>query len=139
MKGEAADSLEPLMEKVPESQGEEEEEMETGKVALSVYLTYLRALSPLGIALSLVTLVLAYTCSAGADWWVSVWTDSDYRDTTDTTMAVSDITTAVSDTKAAINTTMRATNEYLTDLAIYGSLGLLQSTCFSTGTCSIES
>ena len=95
---EEAEVREPLLQHKIEP---EEEKLETGRVKLAVYMSYLTALGPWGCASILLTLAMTAGAEAATSWWVKVWTDS--------------------------NNSTEASH-YLTNLGYYGGLGLLQST-----------
>jgi ABC-type multidrug transport system fused ATPase/permease subunit len=105
---EQPDVTEPLLS---EQDTRAEEAMATGRVKLSVYLTYLRALGPRGCAASLLALLATMALTAGTDWWVKVWTDS--------SLSSGD------------------SSDYLVNLGVYGTLGLLQATAFCAYSVSI--
>ena len=97
-----SEPTEPLLKGKADDALCEDEGLETGRVKLSVYATYLRALGPWGCAASLLTLVLARASEAGSYWWLKIWTDSS-GNMTDTS------------------------SDYMENLGVYGGLGFLQA------------
>ena len=95
----------PLLTKTMEN--DQMEVAATGRVSSSVYLTYLSALGPGGCLITLVTLTLAMVAMAATNWWVKVWTDTPTNTTSSSKQTSS-----------------------MTNLSVYGGLGLVQSTMF---------
>ena len=106
-----------------------EEGVQTGRVGLGVYRTYVKALGARGCIASMVTLVLAMVAMAATDWWLKLWTDSKRNNTSD----IDGIYDNNSVQKLVLEPNEKPSDmsfDNMSNLAVYGSLGLAQSGMF---------